>query len=284
MFVYDPWVSEFSQPPILTAHLFKPLDEMLLVLLESLESDEWRRPTIVPQWNVKQITAHLLDTALRRLSFVRDGEPSGPPPEGDLVRFVNDMNARGVEFLGRLSGPVLISLTRPTVRALHEYFASLPPMSPSPWPVSWAGETHSENWFDIAREFTERWHHQQQIRLAVDRPGIMTRELYGPVLECFMRALPHAYRHVHAPIGALCDVVITGESGGRWRIRKNEGGWAAVKPREPPVADHSVSIPEDIAWRIFTKGMSRDDARARISLRGDERVSAAVLEMVTIVG
>src|SRR5688572_32295034 len=44
--------------------------------------------------------------------------------------------------------------------------------------------------FDTAREFTERWHHQQQIRLATNRPGIMTRELYYPVLDCFMRALP----------------------------------------------------------------------------------------------
>ena len=55
------------------------------------------------------------------------------------------------------------------------------------FPVSWAGEEESANWFDTAREFTERWHHQQQIRLAVDKPGIMTREFYFPVLDCFMR-------------------------------------------------------------------------------------------------
>ena len=62
------------------------------------------------------------------------------------------------------------------------------------FPVSWAGEQESANWFDIAREFTERWHHQQQIRLAVEKPGIMTREFYYPVLDCFMRALPYSYR------------------------------------------------------------------------------------------
>jgi len=59
--------------------------------------------------------------------------------------------------------------------------------------VSWAGEEESANWFDTAREFTERWHHQQQIRLAVNKPGIVTREFYFPVLDCFMRALPYAY-------------------------------------------------------------------------------------------
>ena len=58
-------------------------------------------------------------------------------------------------------------------------------------------ERRGPNWFHLAREFTERWHHQQQIRLATERDGIMTRELYHPVLECFMRALPFAFRDKH---------------------------------------------------------------------------------------
>ena len=53
-------------------------------------------------------------------------------------------------------------------------------------------------WFDNARELTERWHHQEQIRLATNRPGIMTPLLYHPVLDTFLRGLPHAYREVTA--------------------------------------------------------------------------------------
>jgi hypothetical protein len=30
--------------------------------------------------------------------------------------------------------------------------------------AAWAGETDSRNWFDVAREYTEKWHHQQQLR------------------------------------------------------------------------------------------------------------------------
>jgi len=45
------------------------------------------------------------------------------------------------------------------------------------------------------RELTERWHHQQQIRQATGRAGIMTPELYHPALDCFMRRLPQIASH-----------------------------------------------------------------------------------------
>ena len=48
-----------------------------------------------------------------------------------------------------------------TIRTLAAFF-------PSP---EAAGEAVSANWFDVAREFTERWHHQQQIRLAIGGPA-----------------------------------------------------------------------------------------------------------------
>jgi hypothetical protein len=63
-----------------------------------------------------------------------------------------------------------------------DFHESLDPFARAIFNVSWAGEETSPNWFDTARELTERWHHQQQIRLATHRPGIMTRELYNPVI------------------------------------------------------------------------------------------------------
>ncbi len=82
--------------------------------------------------------------------------------------------------------------------------------------VSWAGEETSPNWFDTARELTERWHHQQQIRLATNRPGIITPELYHPVLDCFVRGLPHVYRDVDGSVGTAIRLEISGECDGRW--------------------------------------------------------------------
>ena len=64
-------------------------------------------------------------------------------------------------------------------------------------------------WFDIAREYTERWHHQRQIALAVGRlTPIDSRRLYHPVLDAFLRALPYTYRDVDAPEGTVVAVTI----------------------------------------------------------------------------
>ena len=279
-------VSKQQDETILTAPLFAELDGKLVELLESLSPAEWRLPTIVPKWTVKHIAAHLLDTALRRLSFGRDGEP-GPSivitSDRDLAVFINGLNAKGVDVYGSLSPRVLISMTRIAVRDLHEYLSSLDPMGAAPWGVSWAGETRSQAWFDVARELTERWHHQQQIRVAVDRPGIMTPRLYGPVLECFMRALPYAYRSVQASAGTVLEVRISGECGGSWRIRKDEQGWSALGGTVPSEIHAATTVPQELAWRIFTKGISRAEARPHLVISGDERIAAAVLDMIAIV-
>ena len=272
--------------PILTAALFEELDGKLVELLESLSSAEWQLPTIVPRWTVKQIAAHLLDTALRRLSLARDREP-GPAAvitsDRDLASFVNGLNAKGVEIYGSLSPRVLIALTRVAVTDLHAHFTSLDPGAPAPWAVSWAGETRSENWFDIARELTERWHHQQQIRLAVNRPGIMTPRLYGPVLECFMRALPYAYRDRAAAPGTICEVEIAGDCGGVWRIRRGNDGWSVATTWDRAAVRSTTTIPQELAWKIFTKGLPPSEARPHVSIAGETRLGAAVLDMIAIV-
>jgi uncharacterized protein (TIGR03083 family) len=275
---------------IATAHLFTELDGYLIDLLASLSAAEWTARTIVPRWNVHQIAAHLLDTALRRLSSCRDGwvVPADPiHSERGLIDLVNRLNAEGVSMYGRISPTMLLALTKATVPQLAEYVVSLDPMAPAPWAVSWAGETSSANWFDVAREFTERWHHQQQIRLAVGKPGILTPRLYAPVLDTFMRALPRAYEGVDAPDGTVCQVIVPGDGGGIWQVTRRGGAWAL--DADPPLESRaqvasSTSLPREIAWRVFTNGIAADEARPQLTIAGDERLGAAVLRARAIVG
>jgi uncharacterized protein (TIGR03083 family) len=274
-------------PPIQTAHLFKELDGLLLDLLRSLEPADWSRPTVSPAWSVKQVAAHLLDTALRRLAFARDGclpPASEARSDRELVNFVNELNAQGVTVFGRLSPEVLISLMEVAVAQLSQYLESLNPFDRSLFPVSWAGERESANWFDVAREFTERWHHQQQIRLAVGRTAILTPRLYGPVLECFMRGLPHAYRNAPARTGSVVRVSVEGESGGTWLLTRLEAGWKLTTDINSENVLSTVRIPEEIAWRVFTKGISRPDALRQTRIEGDQDIGRVALTMVSIVG
>jgi uncharacterized protein (TIGR03083 family) len=271
--------------PILTAHLFPKVDGMLIELLRSLGPADWEKQTVSPRWKVKDVAAHLLDTALRGVSIGRDGYVAENPriqSAADLAAFINRLNSEGVTVYRRLSPLVLIRLAEVAAKSLAEYHASRDPYAMAPYGVSWAGEEKSPNWFDTAREFTERWHHQQQIRVAANRPGIMTRELYHPVLDCFLRALPFTYRNVSAKTGTLLRFTVSGECGGIWYLYRAAEIWQLV---EAPIGEavSETTIPQEIAWRIFTKGIDRDPALAQVKVTGDVSLGLHVLGMVSIV-
>src|ERR1044072_2256876 len=199
--------------PILCAHLLRKVDEKLIELLLSLSASEWDAQTVAPRWKVRDLAAHLLDTVLRKLSLVRDSwnvETVNIQSPQDVVTLVNRLNEEGVRVYRRLSPPVLIDMMKLACEQSASFHESLDPFAPAAFSVSWAGEEKSLNWFDTARELTERWHHQQQIRVATNRPGIMTPELYHPVLDCFLRGLPHLYRNTEAPTGTVLLGEITG--------------------------------------------------------------------------
>jgi uncharacterized protein (TIGR03083 family) len=275
-----------SPGPIFTAHLYLKLEQMLIELLRSLSPDDWARQTIAPKWRVKDVAAHLLDTQLRKLSMARDRYAAESPnlaTPADLVAFIDRLNHEGVTIYGRLSPGVLISLMEVASRESAEYHESLDPFDRALFAVSWAGEDESENWFDTAREFTERWHHQEQIRLAVDRPGIMTRELYFPVLDTFMRALPFHYRNVEKKPGAMAQFNVPGECGGSWYLYRDPERWRLIAhPAGEKISE--TTIPPEIAWRIFTKGIDRQTASALIDFKGEIEIGLHVISMLAIVG
>src|SRR5690242_19394070 len=152
--------------PIFTSQLFPILEHKLVELLRSLSKEEWARPTIAKKWTVKDVAAHLLDGNLKRVSMQRDGFLGLPaPPNGgyeDFIAFINRNNAEWVQAARRISPRTLVDLIEITSKDVAKLFASLDPQAPAIWAVIWAGEQQSANWFDIAREYTERWHHQQQ--------------------------------------------------------------------------------------------------------------------------
>jgi len=275
-----------TSDPILCSHLLRRVDERLIDLLSSLTPSEWDLKTIVPLWRVRDVAAHLLDTILRKLSMVRDScyveSVSIRSPE-DVITLVNRLNREGVTVYRRLSPKVLIGMLKEACEQSARFHESLDPFLPAAFAVSWAGEESSLNWFDTARELTERWHHQQQIRLATNRPGIMTPELYHPVLDCFVRGLPHVYRGVDTPLGTLLLLEISGECGGQWFLSKESTGWHFVKPTDREWASR-VSIPQELAWRLFTKGIDRDSARSQVEVNGDRDLGEKVLQLTAIVG
>jgi uncharacterized protein (TIGR03083 family) len=272
--------------PILCAHLFERVDKKLIELLRSLTQSEWDLQTLAPLWKVRDVAAHLLDTVLRKLSMVRDSccvEPADIRSPQDVITLVNRLNREGVTVYRRLSPAVLIDMMKLACEQSASFHESLDPFGRATFNVSWAGEETSLNWFDTARELTERWHHQQQIRVATNRPGIMTPELYHPVLDCFVRGLPHVYRHVDAPSGTVLLLEITGDCGGRWFLSRGSTTWDFLQQPTTDVACH-VLLPQALDWRLFTKGVDRDAARAQIEIEGNRGLAEKVFHLTAIVG
>jgi len=271
--------------PILCAPLLRRVDEQLIHLLRSLDPREWDLQTIAPLWKVRDVAAHLLDTPLRKLSMVRDScfaEAVDIRSHQDVIDLVNRLNREGVAVYRRLSPPLLIDLMKLACEQSARFHESLDPFAPAQFAVTWAGEQTSLNWFDTARELTERWHHQQQIRLATNRPGIMTPTFYHPVLDCFARGLPHLYRNLDAPTGTVLLLEISGECGGQWFLSRTSTRWDLVKRHDGPVASR-VTIPQELAWRIFTKGIDPDSARERIQIAGNRELGEKILHLTAIV-
>lgn len=268
--------------PIPTLHLFEPLEQKLIELLQSLSPAEWHQPTVARLWTVKDVAAHLLDTSIRTLAI--SNQYSGDPPEPinsyqDLVDYLNRLNADWVKAMKRVSPSTLIELIKVTQKPMIDYYRSLEPWAPARFPVSWAGHSESFNWFHLAREYTERWHHQQQIRDAVHRDGIMERKFYYPMIDTFMQAMPYAYRTIPATEGTLVTVVIEGPSGGIWTIQRQKSGWEFVQGQS---GNTVITMPPDVAWKLFTKVYSPDTARNLISISGNLNLGLPILNMVSV--
>lgn len=273
------------QIPIPTLHLFSKLDEKLLDLLKSLSIEEWSKTTLAKQWNVKDIVSHLLDGNIRTLSFSRD-QYVGEQPEKinsyqDIVDYLNRLNADWVKATKRVSPAVLIELLEITGKEYLEQLNKLDPFAPAIFSVGWAGHSESPNWFHIAREYTEKWHHQQQIREAVHKPGIMTREFFYPLIDTFMQALPHTYRNVNAKEGTSLIVNVTSDLGGEWTLVKSDKNWLLQKSQSGN-PDVEISIDPDTAWKLFTKGLSGVEAESKIKFQGNRELGKPILSMLSV--
>jgi uncharacterized protein (TIGR03083 family) len=276
-----------SLPPVDARPLFRPVSTSLVVLLRGLRPEDWTRPTVAGKWTVRDVAAHLLDSTLRRLSFHRDGMVPPPPPhaiesERDFVAFINDLNAQWVGSAKRLSPRVLTDLFERAARDAADWFESLPLDAPALFPVSWAGEESSAGWFDVGREFTELWHHQQQIRMAVGADSLADPRYLGAVIEVAVRGLPHAFRSVRAEAGQHVVIDVSGASGGLWTLTHDGQRWA-VRRGEASPAIARISLTDDVAWKLLFNALAGRDAADVVRVEGPEEFGRAFLQARSVI-
>ena len=269
--------------PTFTTHLLAPIHRELVALLRSLSAAQWLCRTSAGTWRVRDVVAHLLDGDLRRLSYHRDGLPQ---PElatlrsyEDVLTYLNKLNNTWVAVADRISPRLLTQLVNDVGQQAVEFLANLPPHETAHWPVSWAGEGQSENWMDVSRNYTENWHHQQQIREAVGAPLLTDPQWLQPVIALGMRAIPPALRSAIAPAGATIHVDIPGPAGGQWWLQHESQGWTLSDEAPVPAvaATTTIRVEAEVAARLWYAGRQPQPAAKHARISGDVGLADAVL-------
>jgi uncharacterized protein (TIGR03083 family) len=273
----------WAGPPLDVRPLFPAERAELLALLGSLEPADWQRATVCPGWRVHDVAAHLVHDYLRKLSGRRDAA-GGPGPQAgeDLAAWLHRMNQEFVDVAARWSPRLLIDLLTYLGPQLDDLWAALD-LTSFGEAVSWAAPGVSAPvWLDVAREYSEYWVHQQQIRDAVQRPGVSSGELAGPVIDTFVRSVPYALRTGSAGPGACVQIDVHGPAGGSWAVTRHDTGWA-IRPGRGDDPDVTITLSADTLWRVATRGITVAAAAEQTRFAGARGLGLAALALVSII-
>jgi hypothetical protein len=234
------------------------------------------------------LVSHLIDGSLRNLSIQRDSflDDTNVPNINsykDLVDYIQKLNKDWMIVSRRLSPAILIDLLEYADKQFYDFLKSKNPNDKAIFSVAWAGETESENWFDVAREYTEKWHHQMQIRLALDKPILLDTEYLEPLYDTFMIALPHLYRdYTNYDNGTKIKISLTGNLSKSWVIERQTDKWDFVDSESVDIHT-SIEVPDDIARIIFTNtDRNKEKYRTKIKIIGDNSIGLKLLDLVTV--
>ena len=253
----------------------------LLSFLRSLDDSGWAAPTVNAGWNVHDVALHLLGNDIGGLgSSPSKAAREGRLPFDDLAGLIERSNEEWVRAARRIAPTITVELLAFVGPRVDDTLAALDLDAPGT-SVGWTGDGPTPYWLDIAREYTEHWVHHAQMRLAVGAPPLVERRFLHPVLDTFMRSLPCAYEAVEADVGTRVDVLVEGEAGGRWTLRREADRWHLVTADEQ-VAAACVRVPQDVAWKLLSRTIAVPEAVPEIAIEGDERLGRPATQAVAI--
>ena len=90
------------------------------------------------------------------------------------------------------------------------------------------------------------------------------------------------FREIHATDGARIHLVISGEAGDEWYLQREQERWILGKSSMSP-ADTTVVLDQENAWRLFTKGIGKDETFQCASFNGNEMLARKVFDTVSII-
>jgi uncharacterized protein (TIGR03083 family) len=262
--------------------LFPEMRAELLRVLSSLSDEQWNAPTTCEGWSVKDVAQHIFSDDCGYLSRHRDkdGITFVTNSWDELIEKINQQNETWVKATRRLSRRMLMSFLETTGQEMADYLATVH-MEALGQPVSWAGINAAPLWLQVAREYTEYWMHHQHVCEGAGIKSLKSRRYLHPTLSVFVYSLPRSYQNVHAPENTCIAFEVTGEAADRWFLIREGEAWQLYAETDL-VPDARVSMSDDSAWRMFTKGISLEALQADTQISGDKALAEPLLKSIAI--
>ena len=116
----------------------------------------------------------------------------------------------------------------------------------------------------------------------MNKPGLKDPRFFAPVLDTFVRALPHTFKGVQANDGTMLQLTISGPSGGEWCLLRKQQQWN-LGQSSTPRPDATVIIDQESAWRLFTRGMNKNEILPHVAIKGNQQLGLHTLHTVSII-
>ena len=275
------------EPPHDHVALLRVERDAFLALLRSLRPEDWARPTPCPGWSVLDLCCHVLGDDLGSLARDRDAHFGTVPPPGvdedGFVDWLDALNRDWVTAMRRLSPRLVVDLLAETGMQLVDAFTARDPRARTAL-VSWAGDEPVPVWLDHARELTERWVHQQQVRRAVGLGPWLEPTMTGVVLDALRWTYPWRLRGCRRPAGSTVSVAVVDRDDARWHLVSDGSAWhfgPAPADRSAVVAEAALTTDE--AWRLLT-GNLRPTERRALAIAGEPDLVARLLDARAVIG
>jgi uncharacterized protein (TIGR03083 family) len=258
---------------------FEQSTRSLLAMLESVEADDWRRPTELPGWCVYDVVAHL--AAIERELL---GDPP-PPPLSVYGPHVRD------EFGRHMEDGVVARRGREPADVVHELRTALEARLPDmrtmdegdPPPRNVADQRWSVRELLTNRAF-DAWMHEQDIRRALSRPGNLDGPGAKVAREILVNALPILVaRRARATPSQSIALVVTGPVSFTVTTTVAENGRAAAAieaGQSAPAATASLRADWETVVRLIGGRVSPNDAVVEID--GDRALGRRLVDGLAI--
>lgn len=242
--------------------------ERFLTLVESLESDDWEKPTACPLWNVRQILAHVTGSAAsyaRWSEFMRQGNPKLQRPyRASGLSFLASMNQIQVDDRAsatpeglidelRTVGPQAIATRKRLPLLLRTLRLPLPTLGIVP--IGYLTDLIYTR---------DMWMHRLDICRATGREMIQTSQHDGHITALVVRDL--ARKLTPRLRGRALAYELTGISGGCWSLGESDRQIATITM-------------DALDFHLLASGrLPANELASHVSITGDTQIARLALE------